>query len=170
MSIDLFANTWKRTIDQLNRQWADLRDVFNADQSKMIDVATDTSHIRNWKWASAATPVLRALSVMTSSKKRDQGFALDPRAVRATSPGAGLGCSRAFCGRRAWGTRHPSRARAHECGHGLSLLPCGHLRLVHEPRWRGPPAPPSGGIAVLSAVNMPTCRLGRPQCGEPIIL
>jgi hypothetical protein len=35
-------------------------------------------------------------------------------------------------GRRAWGTRHPSRARAHENGHGLSLLQCGHLRLVHE--------------------------------------
>jgi hypothetical protein len=29
--------------------------------------------------ASTAAPVLRALSVMTSSKKRDQGCALDPR-------------------------------------------------------------------------------------------
>jgi hypothetical protein len=29
-----------------------------------------TSHIRNWKWASTAAPVLRALSVMNSSKPK----------------------------------------------------------------------------------------------------
>jgi hypothetical protein len=41
-----------------------------------------TSHIRNWKWASTAGPVLRALSVTSSKKaarlrgprRKDQGF------------------------------------------------------------------------------------------------
>jgi hypothetical protein len=36
-------------------------------------LAVGTSYIRNLKLASAAGPVLRALSVMTSSKKSDQG-------------------------------------------------------------------------------------------------
>jgi hypothetical protein len=47
LSIRLLVGNWSRTIDQLRSQWANLRDTFNADQSNLIDVATETFDLSN---------------------------------------------------------------------------------------------------------------------------
>jgi hypothetical protein len=47
LSVATLARTWSRTIDQLNGQWADLRDAFNSSQNKMIDIATQTFDLSN---------------------------------------------------------------------------------------------------------------------------
>ena len=47
LSIRLLVGNWSRTIDQLRSQWANLRNTFNADQSNLIDVATETFDLSN---------------------------------------------------------------------------------------------------------------------------
>jgi hypothetical protein len=47
VTFDLITNTSIRTIEQLKGEWRDLVDTFNADQNKLIDIATETFDLSN---------------------------------------------------------------------------------------------------------------------------